>query len=466
MRKKRLVIGIVVSLIIGVGGYMISGNAQADIQALYPRSPESFVGDPMPYYDGNSFKMYYLEDLRDGEIGYHPFSLMETTDFYNYTDHGEVIPYVNEEDSAERALGTGSIIQDQEGLYHAYYTGHNQQRSPKEVIMHATSEDGVSFDKIPENTFEGDDMYEKDDFRDPFVFWEEESQLWWMLITTRQDGEGIIAKYTSIDLESWENEGVFFSNDLDNDSNLECPSLVHFKGKWYLAFSDQWDQRVVHYRVANDVNGPFESPEEGIDYFDGAGFYAGRLETDGDNLYMVGWIPTKEQHNDLYNYNWAGNLAVHELSPEGDKLIPSLPQSAYKVINKTSFPVQTFSSGEAIVFDDEDSILFEGQMNIKDSKTKVALQFSDKNNIIIDVSEEKIVYFNTDLESTSEREPITEIPLNLGSSEIHLQIVKENAIVVIYANGVAFSNRIYDSNNSSFELKVLDGEIELSDETH
>ncbi|GAB2318028.1 hypothetical protein IRB23SM22_02860 [Alkalibacterium sp. s-m-22] len=57
MRKKTLVTGLLVSLILGIGGYMASGNAQSDIQTLYPRSPETIVGDPMPYYDGNSFKM-------------------------------------------------------------------------------------------------------------------------------------------------------------------------------------------------------------------------------------------------------------------------------------------------------------------------------------------------------------------------------------------------------------------------
>lgn len=464
LRKKTLVTGLLVSLILGIGGYMVSGNAQSDIQALYPRSPETFVGDPMPYYDGNSFKMYYLEDLRDGQIGYHPFSLMETTDFYNYTDYGEVIPFVNEEDSAERALGTGSIIQDEEGIYHAFYTGHNQQRSPKEVIMHATSEDGITFDKIPENTFEGDDMYEKDDFRDPFVFWEEESQLWWMLITTRQDGEGVIAKYTSDNLNKWENDGVFFKNDLGNDSNLECPSLVHFDGKWYLAFSDQWDQRVVHYRIANDVNGPFEAPEEAIDYFDGAGFYAGRLETDGANLYMVGWIPTKERHDDLFRYNWAGNLAVHQLHAEDDKLIPALPKSAYNRINKTDFPARTLSSGESVEFEDENSTLFEGHVEIKESGTKVALQFSDNNNIIINVDEEKMYYVNADLDSTSQRDPVTDMQLSVGESGIDLQIVKENGIVVLYANDVAFSNRIYDSIEKPFSLLVLEGEVHLSSE--
>ena len=58
------------------------GRKENKIIALYPRAEESFVGDPMPYYDGDKFAIYYLEDLRDGEIGFHPFSLMRTKDFY------------------------------------------------------------------------------------------------------------------------------------------------------------------------------------------------------------------------------------------------------------------------------------------------------------------------------------------------------------------------------------------------
>ena len=89
-----------------------------EIVALYPKAEESFVGDPMPQYDGDEFVVYYLEDLRDGQIGFHPFSLMRTKDFLHYEDIGEVIPYVNEEDSPEKALGTGSIIKDDKGEYH------------------------------------------------------------------------------------------------------------------------------------------------------------------------------------------------------------------------------------------------------------------------------------------------------------------------------------------------------------
>ena len=77
---------------------------------------------------------------------------MTTTDFVNYTDYGEVIPFVNDQNDQELALGTGSVIIDSDGSDHAFYTGHNGSLSPKEAIMHATSKDGVKWNKQPEHT--------------------------------------------------------------------------------------------------------------------------------------------------------------------------------------------------------------------------------------------------------------------------------------------------------------------------
>lgn len=446
--RKRLLVFLGLFIVFGIGGCK---NVSTEVMAIYPRSTNSFVGDPMPYYNGEEFMMYYLEDLRDGQIGFHPFSLMTTKDFYHYEDFGEVIPFVNEEDSPERALGTGSIIQDDKGIYHAFYTGHNGERNPKEVIMHATSKDGVKWKKIPENTFEGDESYEKNDFRDPYVFWEEESQEYWMLITTRQDGKGIIAKYTSVDLETWENQGIFFENDLGNDSNLECPSLVEYNGKWYLAFSDQWDQRVVHYRLADHPNGPFREPDS-IDHVDGAGFYAGRLETDGENLYLVGWIPTKESHDDRSNYNWAGNLAVHQLVPTGDHLLAKLPEAVTEQLDFQSFPSGSYATGEEIIVEGN---LLKSEIEVT-PETQIAIEIGTENVLLLDFEQEKMSYYNTFLDDVPRRNPQSEMKLN--SSLTELMIVQEEGMFVIYDGSFVLSNRIYKS-SQSFTLKVLNGTI-------
>jgi len=250
------------------------GESIEDVQ-LFPMFGTSFVGDPMPYYEDGVFHVFFLEDRRDGKPTYHPWALLDTQNFYEYEDKGMVIPYGDSIEVQDAALGTGSVIKDSSGLYHAYYTGHNDTYSPKEAIMHATSSDLSNWTKCPEDTFYASDKYSKDDFRDPYVLYVEEESLYWMLVTGRCENQGVLIKYTSKDLKTWAEEGIFFENDMNSDTNLECPSLLQYKGKWYLTFSDQWPNRQFHYRVSDSVYGPFEKPAQ--DVFDGNGFYAGRF---------------------------------------------------------------------------------------------------------------------------------------------------------------------------------------------
>lgn len=292
----------------------IGESVDVENEAFFPAPADSFVGDPMPFYDGEHFQVFFLDDLRDGRSGYHPWSLYTTDDLYHYSYTKEVIPFGATSNEQDIALGTGSVIRGDDGLYHAFYTGHNdvvRPDRPKEAVMHAVSRDLKTWEKRPGDTFDGRGTYSGDDFRDPYVLYVEEAKEYWMLVTTRKDQRGIIAKYTSRDLQSWTDAGVFFENDMGTDSNLECPSLLSYGGKWYLFFSDQWPDRVVHYRVSDRVNGTFEKPER--DCFDGNGFYAGRAESDGENMYLFGWNGTKEGYADGADYAWGGNLVVHQL---------------------------------------------------------------------------------------------------------------------------------------------------------
>lgn len=468
--KKWLSIGLGTILI---GGLILTSKTdifsnKTTIQQVYPRSNESFVGDPMPYFNGEEFMIYYLEDLRDDQTGFHPMSLMTTTDFINYTDHGEVIPFVNDQNNQELALGTGSVIIDSDGLYHAFYTGHNGLLSPKEAIMHATSKNGVKWNKQPEHAFFASTQYEVDDFRDPFVFYEEESQEYWMLITARQNGTGVIARYTSTDLITWEDQGTFFVNDFGNDSNLECPSLVHFEGKWYLAFSDQWDKRVVHYRIADSVNGPFVKPTH-LDHWDSSGFYAGRLETDGEKLYVAGWIPTKEQHRDNQNYNWAGNLAVHELMAKDDQLLPTLPESVKEQVNTIAFTNQTIPEGQSITFNaNEETVLYSGKVVLDEQTKKWAFQFNSKENqsdlnVIFDTELNTVAYYNRSLDRLENYAPQTEMPFDFaGRSSVTIKLVLEGDIVVLYLDDeIVLSNRMYQAKDSDWAIRAIEGQLKL-----
>lgn len=464
-RKASLIL-VVLSLI--VAGYFLFSHfyASKKMKQHFPKSQHTFVGDPMPYYNGKDFLIYYLEDLRDNQLGFHPMSLLRTKNFYHYTYEGVVLPFINKEKSAERALGTGSIFQDKNKTYHTFYTGHNDLLTPKEKIFHATSSDGKNWQKIPEDTFEASDRYDSNDFRDPYVFWNEQDKSYWMLITTRANGTGVLAKYTSKDLTNWQDKGIFFQNDLGNDSNLECSSLVYFNNRWYLAFSDQWDQRVVHLRYSNSLKETF-TPIKPLDHVDGAGFYAGRLVTDNHSLYLVGWVPTKEKHEDREAYNWGGNLIVHELTPKKDTLIATHPKTAKKYLKQVKLPDKTLLPNHSLTLpSSKKSWLAKGSIQTDSPQAKLAIEWVDKQKnaetcTIIDTQKQHIAYYNRPLNKIDIIEPQTILPLDF-SKPLQFELIQEKDLVVLYINGVAFSNRIYSSESANLQLSSLEGSWKIS----
>ena len=106
------------------------------VEGFFPRVDGSFVGDPMPVANNGKIDVYYLNDIRGGsDLGVHAFHLLETSNFYKYTNRSEVIPYINNIDDPELLLGTGSIIKAGD-TYHAWYTAHNENVFPVESVMH------------------------------------------------------------------------------------------------------------------------------------------------------------------------------------------------------------------------------------------------------------------------------------------------------------------------------------------
>lgn len=456
------------------------GEDIADVQ-LFPTLDASYVGDPMPYYENGTFHVFYLEDARDGKTGYHPWALLETEHFYEYEDQGVVIPYADSMEEQDIALGTGSVIKDKGGLYHAFYTGHNDTYKPKEAVMHATSTDMIHWTKLPEHTFYAGEHYSKDDFRDPYVLYVTEEEQYWMLVSTRSGDKGILAKYTSKDLITWKDEGIFFENDMGTDSNLECSTLIPYQGKWYLSFSDQWPDRQFHYRVSSSIHGPFEIPAQ--DVIDGNGFYAGRLESDGENMYAFGWNGTKNQHMDSEAYNWGGNLVVHQLSQtENGELVPVVnTQVKEKMNHELSFkPVKmtesikmensnyVFSgnSYESVIFNELlGSYLLE--CTIKDFKNSGLFGFAfyaDENgignlNIVFNTRENKVEFYNTD--EMEEQNPQSDVEMDFANAdELNVTMLIADGIVSVYVNDqCALTARMYASQGTTWGIFGMDSDM-------
>ncbi|WP_213732131.1 glycoside hydrolase family 32 protein [Citrobacter europaeus] len=443
------------------------------VNDFFPRVEGSFIGDPMPVYNDGEFDIFYLNDVRGGsDLGVHAIHLLSTTNLYNYQNHSEVIPYVNDVDDPELLLGTGSIVKVGD-TWHAWYTAHNENVFPVESIMHATSKDRLHWVKHPQDTILPGDNYRGNDFRDPHVVWVEEKKEYWMLITTRRDGRGVIARYSSTDLKNWEDRGVFFDNDtITSNSNLECPTLVFFNGRWYLSFSDQWPLRLTQYRVADNPDGPWRKMDNYA--VDGSGFYAGKLALKNDHLFVFGWIPTKAGSSDSGNIDWAGNLVVHELiADEQGQLKSILSQELQTVINDNPGPVTTLKSGKmlktATQFGPLQSAVYpplpkRGELSatIDIPSAGMVMSFgliddrvSDaKLNVVFNKSKGKVYFFNAPLASIHQAnaESWVNVPLD---EKIELRVLLQDSVAVFYINNkAAFSTRMYSMPEKPWSISL------------
>ena len=210
--------------------------------SMYYKPQVGFVGDPMPFYDpvAKDFKVMYLQDYRPNpEATYHPIFGVATKDGATYESLGELIP-CGGRDEQDAAIGTGGTIYNPvDKLYYTFYTGNKFKSSSDQnaqVVMVATSPDFKTWTKNRTFYLKGDTYgYDKNDFRDPFLF-QTEDGVYHMLIATRKNGKGHIAEFTSTDLKEWASAGTFMT--MMWDRFYECPDVFKMGDWWYLVYSE------------------------------------------------------------------------------------------------------------------------------------------------------------------------------------------------------------------------------------
>jgi len=279
------------------------------MREFFYRPVNASAADFIPFYAKGKFQLFYLHDVRDAnkEAGI-PWHLISTDDFVHFTEHGAVFPHgaITEQDFYDF---TGCVIEAR-GQYHIFYTGHNgefpKQGKPMQGVMHAVSDDLLTWTKIPEDTFYSPGgQYEMNDWRDPFVFWNDEAGEYWMLLAARfTDGpsrrRGCTALCASKDLKKWEVRDPFWAPGLYYAH--ECPDLFKIGDWWYLVFSTFSDKFLTHYRMSRSLKGPWTAPQN--DTFDGRAFYAAKTFSDGKNRYVFGWNPKRDGDKDGGCWQW------------------------------------------------------------------------------------------------------------------------------------------------------------------
>lgn len=303
-----------------------------------------YVGDVMPYFENDSFHIFYLHD-GDAKGGYHPIHEFSTVDLLHYNYNGKMIPY-GSDSAQDRAPGTGSVIKEG-NTYYFFYTGHNDLHwstgQPVEGIMYATSTDLQNWTKhsgfvMYPSTNNG---YAPNDFRDPFVFFNNETNEYWMLVSTFRNNIPVIALYTTNDLSSdnWTLKSPFFTTDNNSYGVMECPDVFKMGNYWYFIFSENGVNHTTHYRMAASLNGPWIKPA--IDVLDGAFFYAGKTASNGTNRYLFGWVYRKSGETDYGGNIWGGNLVTHQLAQNTDgTLSVQIPETVTDLLSENESPTQ------------------------------------------------------------------------------------------------------------------------------
>ncbi|WP_022905753.1 glycoside hydrolase, partial [Curtobacterium sp. B18] len=295
-----------------------------DQPSTHHRPPNGFVGDVIPFADGDRAWLYHLLDERpdaapvDRPTGM-PWAAVSTTDFVTFEDHGVVLPSGGP-DASDFDCYTGSVVRDDTGLLHLFSTGHNPRittdtdlvRKDVQVVCHATSDgDLTSWTKHPEWDLPALPGYAPEDWRDPFVFRPSADRPWQMLLATRRPDEpyrrsGLVARLESDDLVTWRDADPFWAP--HRFIAHECPDVFRWGDWWYLVYSEFSDAFCTRYRIATSPDGPWLAPAD--DTVDSRAFYAAKTVALGEDRFFVGWIATKEGERDAGAWQWAGTMAT------------------------------------------------------------------------------------------------------------------------------------------------------------
>jgi len=293
---------------------------------VYYQHPGSWFGDCMPIHHDGAFYLFHQRDLRDpGPLpDCEPFgwALARTTDFVTYEDLGEAIVRGGEHEQ-DQFIYAGSVIKVGDSFV-AMYTGYNRDHfeaagRPSQVLMIAESDDLIHWTKTDRTVVVPQEGYDPDDWRDPWVIWDDDRSEYLMILGARKAGPktratGSTVAFTSQDLETWEFQGDFWAPGLY--TMHEMPDLFREGDWWYHLVTEYSDRSKTIYRRSRSLRGPWEATAD--DAFDGRAYYAARSVSDGSRRYLVGWVPTHWDDDDAKPWQWGGTLVVHEIFARPD----------------------------------------------------------------------------------------------------------------------------------------------------
>ncbi len=280
--------------------------------------------------DGADWHIYFLQadkSLGDPEMRHWnvTYGHAVSQDLKTWTHLGTTFAPAPSPAFDDRTTWTGSVIRDDSGLWHLFYTGtSNAEDGRKQRIGHAVGTDlhtwtrvgtGLILDLPDDSVYEEYDpaLWDGRAMRDPWVIRDPDGPGWIMYFTARvpvgeeMNARGAIGFARSDDLATWRLEKPVFTGSF---GQLEVPQVFQRNGRWYCLFctaGEHWSEAYTagqggprttgtHYLIADSHLGPWTvAPGPFLDGDEICRRYAGKLvEVDG-RLFLMGFDYWDEQ---------------------------------------------------------------------------------------------------------------------------------------------------------------------------
>ena len=436
------------------------------------------TGDPMPFYnpEDDTFYVYFLLGNFSG-YSKGGIYLTKTKDFAQFQLVSEEI-LTGEIGDYDRHIGTGSIL-EMDNSYHFFYTGFNDGPIPSLATKATSNKLSGSWMKVPSLKIGAPAGYEKGEFRDPHVYWDDTRNKYVMLVGSRSQGKSVIARFQSSDLTEWEPIESIFSTTSANPNKFEietdtwiheCVDIFKMNNLWYMVFSrlNRDDHRKTFYRIADNPDGPWVKAKDEKGHhetFDGLYLYAAKTVSDGANRYISGWASSGQKRQSNGELSWGGMLITHKLVQQSSgKLYPSIPEAVSAKFSQITELKDIKRKGDVVGDKDRFTLSNNGEVvfnripkstkiELKIDATKAENRFGiafgahdnqeDAYKLTFDLSANNnyntpalfMIHHNNEYNFTPLIVPATKI--------FDLEIVIERQVCVLYVNGnVAFTNTI------------------------
>lgn len=288
-----------------------------------------WIWDSWYAHDGDRWHGYFLKAPKSlGDPDLRHFNVTQghavSDDLVNWEHLGTCLAPAEGPAFDDYTTWTGSVVQDDGGLWHLFYTGTSHaEKGMYQRIGHATSTDMHNWERVGDGlcldlTGPTADLYEKDHakgfwhdraMRDPWVMRDPEGDGWLMFFTARVPGEaeanngGAVGFATSPDLATWTLQPPVFSGGY---GQLEVPQVFEHDGQWYCLFctaDEHFSEAQAaatpggpvtgnHYLIGDGPRGPWRIASGFLDGANPCLRYAARIVPTDDGLVILGFNHT------------------------------------------------------------------------------------------------------------------------------------------------------------------------------